>query len=412
MLKIAQPLKIAGQTLPNRLVKAAMSERLAGPDGAPTEAHLRLYERWAAGGAGALITGNVMVDGAHLGEHGNVVIQDETNLDALRAWARAMKSGGASAWVQINHPGRQTPRFADPAPVAPSAVAMDMLPAAFARPRELSDAEIREVVGRFATTAAVVQRAGFDGVQVHGAHGYLVSQFLSPRTNLREDDWGGDDARRRRFLLEIVREIRRATGPDFLISVKLNSADFQRGGFTEEASMAVVEALEAEGADHLEISGGTYESAVMFGETAPESGSRSASTAAREAFFLDYAEKVRARTRLPLMVTGGFRTLAGMEAALESGATDLIGLGRPLAVEPDLPARLLSGEAVAARPVTLATGWKSVDSMVQGGWYQAQIHRMGRGEAPNPDLSRLRAAWTYLAGGPSGRGPRSHRPRA
>jgi len=382
-----------GSVLPNRIGKAAMSERLAEGDGAPSEALARLYERWAGGGSGLLITGNVMVDGRHKGEQGNVVVEDERHLAGLKAWADASRSGGALTLVQINHPGRQAPRIVDTAPVAPSAVPMEMLPGVFAPPRALSDAEIRELIARFGATAAAVKAAGFDGVQIHGAHGYLVSQFLSPRTNLRDDDWGGDDERRRRFLLEVVRAARASAGPDFAVSVKLNSADFQRGGFTEEASMAVLEALSAEGVDLLEISGGTYEASVMFDEEAP------ASTRRREAFFLDYAEKARAHTDVPLMVTGGFRSRAGMEAALADGAADVIGVARPIAVEPNLPARLIAGEADAALDIKLSTGWKIIDDMVQGGWYQAQIQRMSLGLAPDPKLSRLRAIWHYLTTG-------------
>ena len=181
-------------------------------------------------------------------------------------------------------------------------------------------------------------------------------------------------------------------GTGVTLAVKLNSADFQRGGFSEQESMAVIERLEAEGVDLLEVSGGTYEAAVMFDERAP----KSESTRKREAFFLDYAERVRERTKMPLMVTGGFRTRAGMEDALAGGAVDLVGLARPLAVEPDLSARLLSGEADRALPVRLATGWKKLDAIVQGGWHQAQIERMARGKAPHPGLSRFLAVLKYF----------------
>ncbi len=280
--------------------------------------------------------------------------------------------------------------------MAPSVVPLALAPGTFVRPRALGEDEILDIIQRFARTAAVAQKAGFDGVQVHGAHGYLVSQFLSPRTNKREDAWGGDDERRRRFLVEIVRAIRAAVGPDYPIGVKLNSADFQRGGFTEEASMAVIEALEAEGIDLIEISGGTYEKAVMFEETVPTA----ESSRRREAFFADYSARVREETSLPVMVTGGFRTRVGMEEALTSGATDLVGVARPLAFDPDLPARLLSGEADAATPVRLATGWKLIDGMVQGGWYQAQIKRLARGLPADPKLSRWRALWEYVVSGP------------
>jgi 2,4-dienoyl-CoA reductase-like NADH-dependent reductase (Old Yellow Enzyme family) len=264
----------------------------------------------------------------------------------------------------------------------------------FARPRALDAREIEQIIQRFGRTAAVAKAAGFSGVQIHAAHGYLISQFLSPLTNRREDAWGGDADRRRRFLLEVVRAVRAAVGKHMPVGVKLNSADFQRGGFDHAESMAVIEALEAEEVELLEISGGTYESAAMFQEGVPQA----ASTQQREAYFLEYAEQVRERTRIPLMVTGGFRTRAGMDHALASGATDVVGLARPLALEPTLPRRLLNGTATAAVPIRLSTGIKMIDGLIHGSFYQAQIRRMGAGLEPLPSQSRLLAAVAYAAG--------------
>ncbi len=386
---LAQSLTLPTTTLVNRIAKAAMSERIAMSDGSPSEELVRLYAAWASGGAGLLITGNVMIDGRYIGEEGNVIVESERDLAGLATWATAMKSGGARAWMQINHPGRQTPRFVTKEPVAPSAVGLKGAGGAFAKPRALTEAEIHEIIERFAHTAAIADKAGFDGVQIHGAHGYLISQFLSPRTNLRTDAWGGDAARRRRFLNEVIAAVRQAVRPEFSIGLKLNSADFQRGGFTEEESMEVVSSLT--GVDLLEISGGTYEAAVMFDER-----KKAESTQRREAFFLDYAEKVRAVTQARLMVTGGFRTRAGMSDAIDSGATDVVGLARPLAVEPDLPRRLLNGEAEAAMSIQLATGIKKLDAMIQGGWYQQQIVRLSRGLGPDPKLSRTRAVAGFV----------------
>ncbi len=391
MTPLAATLRLpCGAELPNRLAKAAMSEQLAGPGGAPGAALARLYGRWGRGGAGLLVTGNVMIDGRHLGEAGNVVIEDDRHLEALAAWAAAARAGGAHAWVQLNHPGRQTARAVDPAPVAPSAVPLEVGGGAFARPRALAHDEILELVSRFARAAAAVKAAGFTGVQLHAAHGYLASQFLSPRTNLRDDDWGGDGPRRRRFLLEVLRAVRRAVGPSFPVGVKLNSADFQRGGIGEDDALAVVEALSAEGADLLEISGGTYERTAMFDEPA-------ASTLRREAFFLAFAERARRVAEVPLMLTGGFRSRAAMEAALAGGAVDVVGLARPLAVEPDLPAALLAGRSDRARPVRLGTGFRTLDAMVVGSWHQRQLRRMGRGEEPDLSLSRTGALLLYVS---------------
>jgi 2,4-dienoyl-CoA reductase-like NADH-dependent reductase (Old Yellow Enzyme family) len=217
----------------------------------------------------------------------------------------------------------------------------------------------------------------------------LINQFLSPRTNRRDDAWGGDADRRMRFLLEVVRSVRSAVGKTVPVGVKLNSADFQRGGFTEEESMRVVSALEAEGVALLEVSGGTYESAAMFAEPR-------ASTREREAFFLSYAERVRKTTSMPILLTGGFRSREGMDAALASGAIDVVGLARPLAAEPDLPARLLDGRATRAAHFELSTGRATLDSAIQAGWYQTQIRRVANGEAPSFTLGRLGALYRYV----------------
>lgn len=408
MTTLAAPLRLAcGAILPNRLAKASMSEQLANGSGSPSEDMIRLYERWGRGGAGLLLSGHVMVEPRHVAEAGNVVLEDERGLDALGRWAKAATAGGAHAWVQLNHPGRQTPRLFDGAPVAPSAVPLEVGGGMFAAPRALTEGEIWGIVERFAHAAALAEKAGLTGVEIHGAHGYLVSQFLSPTTNLRRDGWGGDAPRRRRFLLEIARAIRAAVAPAFAVAVKLNSADFQRGGFGEDDAMEVVAALGEERVDLLEISGGTYEHAVMFGEKA------AGSTRRREAFFLDFAERAKAIARMPLMLTGGFRTRAAMESALASGAVDVIGMARPLALEPELPAALLSGKSLGARAPRLATGWKTLDSVITGSWYQAQLRRMGRGLEPDPTLSRTGALLLFFKDAlrhgrlPSARGFRS-----
>ncbi|MGZ4476323.1 MAG: NADH:flavin oxidoreductase/NADH oxidase family protein [Nocardioides sp.] len=372
-----------GFVIPNRLAKAALSEGLAERDGSPGARILRLYDRWAASGVGLSITGNVMIDRrCGLGEPGNVLVEDERHLAALAAWAQTAKAGGSAAWVQINHPGRQTPRTITPHPVAPSAVALPGSARLFATPRELTNAEIEDLIARYATAARVVTRAGFDGIQIHGAHGYLVSQFLSPLANQRTDAWGGTPEKRRRFVLEVFRAIRAEVGPDVPVAIKLNSADFQKGGFGEDESLAVVHALAEEGLDLLEVSGGTYTSAAMLGVDA----SLKESTRKREAYFLAYAERVRAeRPDLPLMLTGGFRTAAGMVEAIESGAIDLVGLGRPLTVQPDFPADLLAGRVHESVVSPRRSGIKLIDNLTELTYYSVQMWRMAAGKEPAPD---------------------------
>ena len=393
-LRLASSLGLpSGARLENRIVKAAMSEVLADRvTGAPDAKLVRLYEGWGKGGAGMLLTGNVMISTESRGELGQVVVDDETHLEVLREWAQAAQANGSALWMQINHAGRQTPRSIADTCLAPSAIPMRRGGGLFAKPIAATDAQIRGLVRGFATTAAVAKKAGFAGVQIHGAHGYLVNQFLSPLSNTRGDAWGGDPERRMRFLLEIVRAIRAEVGPDFPVGVKLNSADFQRGGFTEEESMQVVVALEKEGIDLLEISGGTYESPAMMGSGDPGAPKKKqrASTAAREAYFLDYARKVRAITKTPLLLTGGMRTAATMERVIADGEVDLVGLGRPLAYEPDLPKRLLSGAAEAAITFEAHVSVRLFDDLLQAAFAQAQLARMARGLDPDLTISPWR----------------------
>lgn len=378
----------SGARLSNRIVKAAMSEGLADrATGAPSEGLVRLYETWGRSGAGMLLTGNVMVSLDGRGELGQVVVEGRTHLAVLREWASAAQAHGAKLWMQINHAGRQTPRSVTSRCLAPSAIPLQRGGPMFATPVEATDAEIRDVVRRFATTAAVAKAAGFHGVELHGAHGYLINQFLSPLSNRRTDAWGGDAERRMRFLLEIVRAVRAEVGAAFPIGVKLNSADFQRGGLTEEESMQVVVALERHGIDLLEISGGTYESPAMMGSgSAPRE--KRASTRAREAYFLEYARRVRAITTTPLLLTGGMRTAATMERVIADGEVDLVGMARPLAFEPDLPRRLLDGSATEAVRLEATVGVRLLDDLLQAAFAQAQLARMARGLAPDLGLSR------------------------
>ena len=371
----------ADVTLPNRIGKAAMSENLCGTDGAPTEGLLRLYERWGRGGAGMLLTGNVIVHRDGRTEPHNVVVEDDGQLPMLKRWAHAAQAHGSKLFMQINHAGRQTMRAVTWEPVGPSAVAVKR-PGVFSVPRPLTQQEIEDLVERYAFVASQAHQAGFAGVQIHGAHGYLVSQFLSPLTNLRDDRWGGSLDNRMRFVLEIARAMRKATSPTFAITAKLNSADFQRGGFSPEDSVRVAEALEAEGLDMLEISGGSYEKPAMMGAARD-------STRKREAYFLEYAEQMRESVKMPLMVTGGFRTRSGMLEARETGAVDVIGIGRPFAVDPDLARRILEGDETPLEEGDTAVGVRLFDDLLNLWWYQAQMKRMSEGKEPEVGLGKL-----------------------
>jgi 2,4-dienoyl-CoA reductase-like NADH-dependent reductase (Old Yellow Enzyme family) len=262
-----------------------------------------------------------------------------------------------------------------------------------ATPRELTSAEIEDIVERFAAAAVVCETAGFDGVQIHGAHGYLVAQFLSPLSNQRDDEWGCDPERRMRFVLEVVRRIRARVSPGFAVGIKLNSADFQRGGFTEDESRAVVAALAHEGIDLIEVSGGSYEQPAMMGKAAD-------STRAREAYFLEYARTVRSLAGdIPLAVTGGFRSRAAMHEAVHGGECDVIGLGRPTATTPDAADVILAGRAETLPSHSLRAGMrrvlgrfvdiKSLDGILELSWHADQLHRVGAGLKPNLNRGRI-----------------------
>jgi 2,4-dienoyl-CoA reductase-like NADH-dependent reductase (Old Yellow Enzyme family) len=313
--------------------------------------------------------------------------------------------------MQISHAGRQAPWYVTRRPKAPSAVKLELL-GNYCTPRPLTEEEILDLVRRFATAATIAREAGFTGVQVHGAHGYLISSFLSPVTNLRTDAWGGPLENRARFLLETVRAVRRAVGPDFPVAVKLNSDDFRKGGFSHAECLQVVEWLNGESLDLLEISGGTYEQPRLIGAEgrAGDAVPVRASTRAREAYFLDYAEAIRQVARMPLMVTGGFRSRQAMEAAL-AGACDVIGLGRPLCWQPDFPRRLLARELdrierMEDRLRFAERGWRSPSSPFTAAkvlnafgaqsWYYCQLFRLADGKPADLERGMLSTLAEYL----------------
>jgi 2,4-dienoyl-CoA reductase-like NADH-dependent reductase (Old Yellow Enzyme family) len=400
-----------GATIPNRLAKAAMTEGLATARGVATAELERLYGLWSDGGAGLLLTGNIQIDRDHLERPGNVIIDgepEEAQRAALATWARAATRNGNHCWAQLSHAGRQTLKMVNPHPKAPSAVPLGLPGGQFGRPVELTVPEIEHVVQRFGIAAAACKDSGFTGLQIHAAHGYLLSEFLSPRANRRIDRYGGELANRARMLLEVVRAMRAAVGPRFPVAVKLNSADFQKGGFAFEDSLQVASWLQEAGVDLIEISGGTYEQPKLLGLAGvePEEQQQIAhSTLMREAYFVDFALAMQDAVSIPLMVTGGFRTRSAMEQALESGAADLVGIGRPLCVDTDAPARLLAGANELERYEDRLSLLPDYLSFLQGlplvrslagfaviYWFYAQLDELGRKGAPQPDMSVLAAA--------------------
>ncbi len=354
-------------TLGNRLGKSALTEGLGDEYNRATARHERLYEQWSRGGTGLLFTGNIQVDRRYLERSGNVAVDGNGGLKELAAFAKAATIAGNHAWAQIGHAGRQVTKFTNPTPVGPSAIALDLPGDGFGVPRELSGDEIKDVINRFVIASTACIKAGFTGVQLHAAHGYLISSFLSPKANKRTDEWGGSLENRARLLLETIHAVRKAVGASVPIGVKLNSSDFQKDGFTAEECLQVVAWLEDAGIDLLELSGGNYESPAMM-QKARES------TVKREAYFLEHAAMVRKATSLPVMVTGGFRTAQGMAEAITNGACDVIGMGRPLCVDPACSSKLLNGAA-------MVDGREDQTTAVPRGnmWYYYQLYRLGDG---------------------------------
>lgn len=390
---LATPLTLpGGAILPNRIVKAAMSEGVADAHNDVTPRLLNIYRRWSASGAGMLLSGNVQIDRFHLERPGNVVLDAAADLGGLRAFAQAGTQAGNHFWAQLSHTGRQVDEKINAAPLSPSDVEIDLPRSAgftFARPRIMTEAEILNVVAQFAFSAGLARDVGFTGVQLHAAHGYILSQFLSPLLNRRSDAWGGSLENRARFLLETISAVRKAVGPDFPISIKLNSSDFQKGGFTNDECVTLVGWLNETSLDLLELSGGSLEQPKVVGIAVKDEGvdARPAGTRAREAYFIDYAARVRAAAKMPVMVTGGFRTVSAMEEALTRGELDVVGIGRPMLVDPELPRRILGGEVKVA-----PTPEASIDLFHMLPWFNAQFERLAENLDPDPTLTGEKAA--------------------
>ena len=393
-----------------------MTEGLATADGLPTPELETLYGLWSDGGAGMLLSGNIQVDADHLERPGNVVIDREPNEQmkaALASWAQAGTRQGNHFWAQISHAGRQTQSNVNPHPKAPSAVKLGLPGGQFGEPVALTEAEIQDLVGRFALCAQAVKEAGFTGVQVHAAHGYLLSQFLSPRSNVRTDQYGGVLENRARMLLEVVRAVRESVGPSFPVAVKLNSADFQRGGFDFADSLQGAQGLQREGVDLLEISGGTYEQPKLLGvegveEVDPQEVAQS--TQQREAYFVDFAVAMREQVSIPFMVTGGFRRRDAMEQAVATAGADIIGIGRPMCVMTDAPEQLFKGLDELPRyenELSLFPSWLSFLNRSQTlrtmatfsvqYWFYAQIDELGRTGRARPEMSVFSATRRLMA---------------
>ena len=402
-----------GKTLKNRICKSALTERIAEGSNLVNQKHLNLYEKWAEGNVGTVLTGNVQVDKRYLESAGNVAIEKSNykdQIELLKKWTEVGTKNNTNLWMQISHAGRQTPGDLNMKPVAPSDVGLKIPGRKYGTPKPLTNEEIEDVIERFIFTAKVAHDTGFTGIQIHSAHGYLMSEFLSPDINKRDDEWGGSLENRSRILLRIINGCRKALGDNYPISVKLNSADFQKGGFSAEDSSKVASMLSEAKIDLLEISGGTYEQPRLLGLDAvsinpKRSEIRKESTIAREAYFLAYTEEIKKVIDIPLMVTGGFRSRLAMETAINQGACEIVGIGRPLCSDP-LSVKKLLDRSIDVLPtfektLSIGPGWLSQGSpfrLIQAlnafgiqSWFYSQIRRISEGLSPDLSLNPFKA---------------------
>jgi len=377
-----------GTTIKNRFFKSAMSEGMGTRDFQPKKNIATLYKRWAEGGTGLIITGNIMVDPKGTAEPGNIVFDKNSNMEILKEWAKQGQQHGAKVMVQLNHPGKQAPKTVSKQTVAPSAVPLgNGLNKLFSTPRALTTSEVEELVQKFVTSAKVAKEAGFSGVQIHAAHGYLISQFLSPHDNRRTDKYGGSLENRMRFLKEIYLGMREELGKDFTIGIKINSTDFKEDGLTEEDSLKTIIELANLGLDFVEISGGTYERPAMMGAT---------SKSTNQVFFAEYSKKLKQKIEIPVVVTGGIRSINAMNTLLNDNTTDFIGIARPLTIDPNIPNKIKQGTYTIVETTRVSTGVKKLDkifgSLLGIVYYQVLMQNIAKGKEPKATKN----AWPSL----------------
>lgn len=380
-----------GMTVKNRFFKSAMSETFADNDHQPNALHVNLYRKWANGGAGIVVTGNVMVDHHAMAEPGNVVIEDDRSLPILKKWAEAGTQNNTQLWLQLNHPGKQSPRIFSEQPVAPSAIPISgQNHHAFNQPRELRTAEVKELVAKFVRTAEIAQSAGFTGVQIHGAFGYLVNQFLSCKDNRRTDEYGGSLENRMHFLVEIYEGIRESCGPQFAISLKLSVTDLDLDGFSEADSIQVAKKMAALGIDLIEIAGDNYENSELG--------------------FSGYAHMLNQLVNVPIVLSGGFRRVSTMEEALGRNDAALIGICTPMVVIPDLPNQVLNDQ-YRAFDLPLTIGNKHLDAKLMSAMVTSYCEEQAKRLAENKQPQVYSNGWRALAASVALHGPKGLVPR-
>ena len=365
-----------------------MTERISSWDpkifkkrGIPSNNLINVYKRWGEGQFGTILTGNIMIEFDQLEAAGNPIIPPDEGLkgerfEAFKRLAAESKAHGSLCIGQVSHPGRQVPKAIQSDPVSASDIQLEgsVMGMTFAKPHPASSEEIEHIIEGFAHAAEYLHAAGFDGIQLHGAHGYLLAQFLASSTNKRTDQYGGPLANRSRIILEIARRIHKRVPESFILGIKINSVEFQKGGFDTNECKELCAALEANQFDFVELSGGTYEE-LAFSH-------KRDSTKKREAFFLDFAETVvPALTKTKSYITGGFKTVSAMVNALKT--VDGVGLARPACQEPRLCADILSGKVKGAIKQRLDESNFGLTNVAAG----SQIRMIGKDQEPI-DLSK------------------------
>lgn len=371
------------KTARNRFLKGAMTERISSWDtknlearGIPSDNLVNVYRRWGEGEFGVILTGNIMVEYDHLEAAGNPIIPrgskyEGERFEKFKALATQAKRHGSLIVGQVSHPGRQVTEAIQKNPISASDVHLEgnVMGMTFAKPRAATEDDIKNIIEGFAHAAEYLEKAGYDGIQLHGAHGYLLAQFLAPSTNQRTDKYGGSLENRARIIIEITHEIRRRTSSSFIVGIKLNSVEFQDKGFDTEEAATLCKLLEDNSFDFVELSGGTYEQ-LAFGH-------KRDSTKKREAFFLEFAEKITpSLSKTRTYVTGGFKTAAAMVDALST--VDGVGLARPSTQEPEIARQIINGEIYAAIDQLTDDNDFGITNVASG----TQIRQIGKDQNP------------------------------
>ncbi|TVY73289.1 NADH-dependent flavin oxidoreductase nadA [Lachnellula suecica] len=382
---LGKPLKFefSGKTANNRFLKAAMTERISSWDpkdfekrGIPSKNLINVYKRWGEGGFGQILTGNIMIEYDQLEAMGNPIIPREAEFsgprfEAFKEMGAAAKAHGSLIVGQVSHPGRQVENRIQKNPVSASDVQLEgnVMGMEFAKPHAATSDEIARIIDGFAHAAEYLDKAGYDGIELHGAHGYLLAQFLSESTNKRTDKYGGSLENRLRLTLEIAEEVRKRVSKSFIVGMKVNSVEFQEKGFTPEEAKGLCQALENARFDYVELSGGTYES-LAFGH-------KRESTKQRESFFIEFAEEiVKPLTKTKTYVTGGLKTVGAMVKALDT--VDGVGLARPVCQEPHLPRDILERKVTGAIHLKVDENNFGLTNVAAG----TQIRQIGKDQEP------------------------------